>query len=170
MEAGGREYRQLVQLRVDVFEEQRSAVASMLRERLAVMLAADARLAVRRRWCITLNDEPGGDLACDGLLEPVCTDVAEAAVPESVAQRGLTAQGSFGRGWCRDIQPHCGVADGSCEAALAVLQEHHLLVLDLNAEAVVRDEVQDGKEIVLQGRDIQDTRQQHGTQQLIRRF
>jgi hypothetical protein len=57
--------------------------------------------------------------------------------------------------------------DGGGEAVLAVPQEHHLLAFDLNTEPVVRDEVQDRKEIVLQHRDIQHTRQQHWTQRLI---
>jgi hypothetical protein len=40
---------------------------------------------------------------------------------------------------------------------LAVLQENHLLALDLNTEAVVCDEVQDRKEIDLQRGDIQES-------------
>jgi hypothetical protein len=50
------------------------------------------------------------------------------------------------------------------------LNEHPLLVLDLDVKAVVRDEVQDGKKIVLQSQHIHDTRQPHEMQRLIRPF
>jgi hypothetical protein len=141
-----------------------------LRERIAVMLAADAWLAVRRRRCVALDDESGSDLALDGLLEAICADVAEVAVPERAAHHGLAVQGGFGCGRCGGIEPGRVIADGGGEAVLAVLQEHHLLAFDLDTEAVIRDEVQDGEEVVLQRRDIQDTGQQHGTQRLIRGF
>jgi hypothetical protein len=96
--------------------------------------------------------------------------VAEAAVPEHAAHHGLTAQGGFGRGWRGGVQPGRVVPDSGGEAVLAVLQEHHLLAFDLDTEAVVRDEVQDGKEVVLQRGDIQDAGQQHRMQRLIRRL
>jgi hypothetical protein len=134
------------------------------------MLAADAQLAVQRCWHVALDDQPSSDLALDSLLEVVCTNVTKAAVPEGAAQCGLAAQGGFGRRRRGGVEPGCVVADGSGEAALAVPQEYHLLALDLNAEVMARDEVQDGKEIVLQSWDIQDTGQQHGSQILICRF
>jgi hypothetical protein len=169
-EAGGREYGQLVQVRVDALEERCGAVASTLREWVAVMLAANARLAVRRRWGVALDDESSSDLALDGLLEAICADVAEAAVPEGAAHHSLATLCGFGRGRRGGVQPGRVVVDGGGEAALAVLQEDHLLALDLNTEAVVRDEVENRKEIVLQRGDIQDAGQQHGSQRLIRRF
>jgi hypothetical protein len=136
--------------------ERRGAVARALRERIAVVLAADARFAVRRRRRITLDDEPGCNLALDGLLEAVCANVAQMALPEGAAQRGFAAQGGFRCGRCGGVEPGCAVANGSGEAVLAVLHEHHLLALNLDTEAVIRDKVENGKEIVLQRGDIQD--------------
>jgi hypothetical protein len=85
------------------------------------------------------------NLALDGLLEAICADMAEAAVPELSAQRGFAAQGGFGRGRRGGVEPGRVVANGGGEAALAALQEHHLLALDLDAEAVIRDEVENRK-------------------------
>jgi hypothetical protein len=74
-----------------MLQERRGAVASTLREWVAMMLAANARFAVCRHRGVALNDESGSDLALDSLLEAVCADVAEAAVPERAAHHGLTA-------------------------------------------------------------------------------
>jgi hypothetical protein len=67
-ESGRGQNRQLVQGRVNTLEERHRAVVGTLREQVTVMLAADARLAVRRRRCIVLDSKPGSNLALDGLL------------------------------------------------------------------------------------------------------
>jgi hypothetical protein len=56
---------------VDALKERHGAVASTLRERVAVMLAADARLAVHRYGGVALNSKAGSNFALNGLLEAI---------------------------------------------------------------------------------------------------
>jgi hypothetical protein len=74
---------------VSALKEQRCAVAGTLREQVTVMLAANAWLAVQRRGRIALDNEPGSNLAFDGLLQAIRANVAEAVVPERAAHHGL---------------------------------------------------------------------------------